>query len=263
MTPFGLASTVFRARALGAPELDLAASHGFTQIEIVSAPGHFDVTSAADVARVRAAKAATGISVAALASEPAAAQAALDAAVSLDCPLVVIRTRACAGAHLAGAEATDAGVLRKLMDHLAPRLPAAVRIAIDFPAWPSLTVDQLVDFLEDDDAPGAAVCLDAGHAALGGSAVDAAEELSGFLAGVRLHDNQGRDDSHRVPWAGTVDWPAVITSCWKAGFTGPWILAPAASPDHGTEEVLRRAVGARTRLQGILEDLAQPFTFAE
>jgi len=263
MTPFGLASTVFRARALGAPELDLAASHGFTQIEIVSAPGHFDVTSAAGVADVRAAAAASGISVAAVTSEPVAAQAAVDAAVLLNCPLVVIRTRACAGARLAAAEAADAGVLRKLMDHLASRVPAGVRIAIDFPGWPSLTMNQMVDFLEDDEAPRAGVCLDAGHAALGGSAVDAAEELSGFLAAVRLHDNQGREDSHRVPWAGAVDWPAVITSCWKAGFAGPWILAPVTSPDHGTEDVLRRAVGARTRLQGILEDLAQPFTFAE
>lgn len=263
MTPFGLASTVFRARALGAPELDLAAAHGFTQIELVDAPGHFDVRSSADVASVRAAATASGISVAALTSGPVAVRAALDAALSLNCPLVVIRTRACAGARLAGAEAADAGMLRKLMDNLASSVPAGVRIAIDFPGWPSLTVNQLVDFLEDDDAPGAGVCLDAGHAALGGSAVDAAEELSGFLAGVRMHDNQGREDSHRVPWAGAIDWPAVITSCWKAGFTGPWILAPVTSPDQGMEDVLRRAVGARTRLQGILEDLAQPFTFAE
>jgi sugar phosphate isomerase/epimerase len=263
MTPFGLASTVFRARSLGAPELDLAASSGFSQIEIVAAPGHFDVTSADDVANVRAAAAGSGISVVALTSEPAAAQAALDAAAALSCPLVVVRTRPCAAARLTGADAADAGVLRKLLDNLAPKIPAGIRIAIDFPAWPSLSADDLVDFLESDDAPGAGVWLDAGHAAIGGSAVDAAEELSGFLAGVRLHDNHGREDTHRVPWAGTVDWPAVITSCWKAGFTGPWIFAPVASPDAGAEDVLRRAVGARTRLQGILEDLAQPFTFAE
>ena len=102
MTPFGLASTVFRARPLGAPELDLAASHGFTQIEIVNAPGHFEVTSAADVARVRAAAAASGISVAALTSEPVAAHAAQDAASSVSFPLVVIRNRACAGARPVG-----------------------------------------------------------------------------------------------------------------------------------------------------------------
>jgi sugar phosphate isomerase/epimerase len=263
MTPFGLASTVFRGRALGAPELNLAASSGFTQIEIVDAPGHFDVRSAADVANVRAAATASGVSVVALTSEPAAAQAALEAAEALSCPLLVIRTRACAGARLAGAETADTGLLRKLMDTLTSRVPTGVRLAIDFPGWPSLTVGQLVDFLEDDDAPGAGVCLDAGHAALGGSAVDAAEELSGFLAAVRMHDNQGREDSHRVPWAGAIDWPAVVTSCWKAGFTGPWILAPVTPPDQGVEDVLRRAVGARTRLQGILEDLAQPFTFAE
>jgi sugar phosphate isomerase/epimerase len=263
MTPFGLASTVFRARLLGAPELDVAAANGFRQIELVSAPGHFDVTSAENVASVRAAAAGSGVSVVAVTSEPAAAHAAVDAAVTFGCLLVVIRTRACGGARLAGVDVADAHMMRRLLDDLAPKLPEGVRIAIDFPAWPSISAADLVDFLETDDAPGTGVCLDAGHAALGGSPVDAAEELSGFLTAVRLHDNQGREDSHRVPWAGAIDWPVFVTSCWKAGFTGPWILAPVAAPDTTTDDLLRRAVSARTRLQGILEDLAQPFTFAE
>jgi sugar phosphate isomerase/epimerase len=263
MTRFGLASTVFRARALGAPELDLASAHGFTQIEIVTAPGHFDVTSQAGVAQLGAAAAASGVAIMALTVEPTSAVAALDAAVALTCPLVVVRTRACGGARLSGADSADISALRKLMDTLAPRVPAGVRIAVDFPAWPGLTADELVDFLETDDAPSAGVSLDAGHAAIGANAVDAAEALAGFLTGVRLHDNHGREDNHRVPWAGAIDWPALITSSWKAGFTGPWSLAPIATADNGTEEVLRRAVSARTRLQGILDDLAQPFTFTE
>ena len=263
MTVFGLASTVFRARALGAAELELAASHGFTQVELFNAPGHFDVASAADVTQVHSSAAASGVSVIALTVEPAAVQPALEAAVTLSCPLVIVRTRACAGARLKGADHADAGTLRKLMDSLSSGLPDGVRIALDFPAWPSFAAADLVDFLEADEAPGAGVCLDAGHAAIGGSAVDAAEELSGYLAGVRLHDNHGREDNHRVPWSGAIDWAAVVTSCWKAGFTGPWILAPLETADAGIGELLRRAVGARTRLQGILEDLAQPFTFAE
>jgi len=266
MTAFGLASTVFRARALGAAEFDLSRSHGFTQVELVSAPGHFDVTSAADVSQVRSSATASGVSVIALTVEPTAVQPALEAAVTLSCPLVIVRTRACTAARLRGPDHADAGTLRKLIDGLSSGLPDGVRMVIDFPAWPSFTAANLIDFLEADEAPVAGVCLDAGHAAIGGSAVDAAEELSGYLAAVRLHDNHGREDNHRVPWSGAIDWAAVVTSCWKAGFTGPWTFSPLEAADAGPasiDELLRRSVGARTRLQGILEDLAQPFTFAE
>jgi len=267
MNVFGLASTVFRGHALGPRDLDLAAASGFTQVEVVAAPGHFEVTSEAAVAQLQAAAAAAGVSVLALTVEPAATQAALQAAVALSCPSVIVRTRTCTGARLAAAPHADAGMLRKLIDDVAPQIPSGVKVAIDFPAWPAFTSDDLVEFLESGDAAAAGVCLDAGHAALGGSAVDAAETLSGFLHVVRLHDNHGREDNHRVPGSGAIDWPAVMTSCWKAGFTGPWILAPIdaadGSPNGASDETVRRAVGARTRLQAILEDLAQPFTFTE
>ena len=103
MTSFVLSTLVFRAQALGARELDLAAAHGFSAIEVVSAPGHFDVTVPSDVAQVQAALASSGVSTAALAVPPGAAPTAIEIAQSLNCPLVVIRTRACAGARLPAA----------------------------------------------------------------------------------------------------------------------------------------------------------------
>ena len=263
MNAFGLASTVFRAQSLGARELNRVAAAGFTHLEVVSAPGHFDVTDSSHVAALQAAAGNEGISIAAVTAEPSAAQAAVETAVALSCPLVVVRTRGCATAKLAATPSGEMGLLKTTVDDLAPGLPAGVRLAIDFPAWPALRAEDLVDFLESADVTGLGVSLDAGHAALGGSAVDAAEFFSGFLAMARLHDNHGRDDQHRVPGAGAIDWPAVITSCWKTGFTGPWILGPISTSEADTDDVLRRTVGARTRLQAILEDLAQPFTFTE
>ncbi len=88
-----------------------------------------------------------------------------------------------------------------------------------------------------------------------------AEVLSGLVMATLLHDNSGRDDLHRAPGEGTVNWPAVLTRCWKTGFTGPWIIDVVEEP--GRSDALTRAVGARARLQAILEDLAQPMTFTE
>ena len=93
-----------------------------------------------------------------------------------------------------------------------------------------------------------------GHAHLSGGAPETIEALSGYLVTVHAHDNQGRDDQHRLPYSGSVDWPATLMALWKTGFTGP-------DPDAAT--TLARAVGARTRLQAILDDLAQPMVFPE
>jgi hypothetical protein len=48
---------------------------------------------------------------------------------------------------------------------------------------------------------------------------------------------------------------------WKTGYTGPAVFELTAEPDVAT--TLTRAVSARTRLQAILDDLAQPMVFPE
>jgi DNA-directed RNA polymerase specialized sigma24 family protein len=87
------------------------------------------------------------------------------------------------------------------------------------------------------------------------------EQLAGYVQTIHVNDNLGRTDDHRLPFAGAIEWPAVLMELEKTGYSGPLVLELAGEPDAAT--AIARAVGARTRLQGILEDLAQPFTFAE
>jgi hypothetical protein len=47
----------------------------------------------------------------------------------------------------------------------------------------------------------------------------------------------------------------------KTGYRGPLVLEVAGDPDPAA--AITRAVGARTRLQAILDDLAQPMVFPE
>jgi sugar phosphate isomerase/epimerase len=62
-----------------------------------------------------------------------------------------------------------------------------------------------------------------------------------------------------VQFDGTLDWTATLTAISKVGYAGPLVFE---LPDHGdAAHVLERAVGARRRLQGILEGLAAPFRF--
>jgi sugar phosphate isomerase/epimerase len=134
-------------------------------------------------------------------------------------------------------------------------------VAVQAPGGRLASAETLVAVLESLDDPRLGVCLDVGHAHLVDAASESPEVLSGLVMTVLLHDSNGREDVHRAPGEGTVNWAAVLTACWKTGYSGPWFIDVAEEPGRGRP--VARAVGARTRLRAILEDLAQPMTFTE
>jgi len=91
------------------------------------------------------------------------------------------------------------------------------------------------------------VCLDYGHANLMGDLGDAIETVSGHLWTTHVHDNDGRKDDHRVPFAGRIDWDAAIMETQKIGYDGVLMFEVADTGDP--IEVLRRTVKARERIE--------------
>jgi sugar phosphate isomerase/epimerase len=122
------------------------------------------------------------------------------------------------------------------------------------------TPDSLLQWLDGELALGSAgVCLDFGHAHLMGGAPEAAESLSGHVIATHIHDNRGVEDSHFVPFEGTVDWAASLAAVWKIGYAGRLTFEVA---DHGDAmATLARTVRARARLQAILDELTLPISF--
>jgi len=94
-----------------------------------------------------------------------------------------------------------------------------------------------------------------------GGAPEAAEALSGQVIATHVHDNLGKLDNHLVPFQGNIDWAATLTAMWKIGYSGPLMFEVADQGDAAA--VLARTVGARTRLQAILDGLSEPFRFEE
>jgi sugar phosphate isomerase/epimerase len=139
-------------------------------------------------------------------------------------------------------------------------LAAGVSLALEVIPNDLATPEALADWLTGDLELGdAGACLDVGHAHLVGGAPEAAEVLSGHIITTHIHDNAGRSDDHLVPFAGTIDWPATLMALSKVGYAGPLMFE---LPDHGdAERTLDQAVGARGRLQAILDDLSQPLGF--
>ena len=261
MTAFGLSTSLFGHARPGAAEFDLIAAHGFPLVELSAGTGRFDVRDPRHVTEVLALAGAAGVAIGSVAVALEDASLALHGAADLGCPILVAHAGGCVAHGAASRQApADAGALRRTIEHVAEHAAEKnIALVIEFPA--ALGAEAVAELIESMDGARVGVCLDVGHAHLAGDAPEAIDILSGLISTIHLHDNNGRADGHRAPFAGSVDWPATLMALWKTGFSGPNIIEIVPDPDVTT--ALTRAVGARTRLQAILDDLAQPMAFPE
>jgi len=261
MTHFEISSSGLGVMISKSEKWALAAEHGFREIEFAPPSDLFGLDKRHVLSMIQEDARKSGIRFTALSAGLADASIALSLMPELACDLLVIRAGSCR-IHPADARTpvVDAHGLRRALEPMA--LQAAdtgVSMAVEFPAaWRS---QSMIDLIEGLEAPAVGVCLDLGHAHLSEGAPEAIEQLAGYTRTIHLHDNVGRTDDHRPPFSGSIEWPAVLMELEKTGYSGPLVLELAGEPDAAT--TIARAVGARTRLQAILDDLAQPMVFPE
>jgi len=264
MTTFGISTTIFGQTRPGAREFEGLASHGFAAVELAIGPGGpawLAPSPGAQASPLRADAAAAGLEIASVSVAVVDALPALPFAADLGCRLLVVRTGPCAmHGPVRVAAHPDPATLRRAIEPIAERAAAMeMAVALAFPA--SVPSTHAVAFIESFDESTLGACLDTGHAHLADGVPDAIEQLAGYILTTHAHDNHGREDSHRVPCAGSIDWPVAMMELEKTGYGGRILFEIAPEPDVAT--ALARAVGARTRLQAILDDLAQPIIFQE
>ena len=284
---FGLSTHLFHNDRLERAHLDAIAAAGFTAIEIFATRTHVDYHDRRRVLEIGAWLRETGLEAISMhapicdsfvggawgraysnaSARPAVRQeavdetlAALEAARHLGCRTIVMHLGLPKGQAIP-ADDNNAAAARHSLETLADAATAAgVRLALELIPNSLSTADALEALFGGElDLGSAGVCLDLGHAHLMGDVPEAAEVLSGHIITTHVHDNDRKSDAHRVPGEGTIHWASAMTALGKVGYTGPLIFEVADQGDAAA--VLRRTVGARDRLQAILEDLAQPLDF--
>lgn len=64
-------------------------------------------------------------------------------------------------------------------------------------------------------------CLDTGHALLTGSDIyQSIIDLAPILTTLHIHDNNGIEDQHRMPWTGILDWPRFTRGLREINYQG-------------------------------------------
>jgi sugar phosphate isomerase/epimerase len=284
---FGISTHLFHAERLHRRHVEMIAQCGFTWLEVFATRTHFPYHDAAAVTELEHWIDELGITAGSVhlpisagipggvwgkpysnaSSDAAVRQRAIDetrlacdAAAQLGCSIAVLHLGVPRGIEMPAPD-NDLRAARSSLEQIvavaaAARLQLAIEVIPNQLSGPPVLRDLLAGDLELGST---GVCLDIGHAHLLGGAPEAAEILGGHILTTHVHDNRGQADDHLVPFGGTIDWATTLMALSKVGYSGPLVFEVA--DDGDAAEVLKRTVGARSRLQAILDDLSAPLEF--
>jgi sugar phosphate isomerase/epimerase len=259
---FGLSTHLFHDQPLGPAHFTQVAAHGFLLVELFATRTHFDYHSAAaarDLGKWLTdeglflhsvhAPIAEGLvgSVWGGAYSNAAgdearrqravreAEAALQIADVVPFEYLVVHLGVPDAQRPGTGQNVPDAARRSVTELAALASKRGVRLALEVIPNRLSTPEALVRLIEDElDTKDIGICLDYGHAFLGGDLADAIEVASGHLVTTHVHDNDGREDSHLVPFEGRIDWSTAVMTTQKVGYEGVWLmeLANTSSPDR-------------------------------
>jgi sugar phosphate isomerase/epimerase len=278
---FGISTHLYHDYRLGREHLEEMAAHGFERVEVFATRTHLDYHNPAVIADLQQWLAGAGLELHGVHAPVGESFSAgrWGPLMNLASPDEAARLRAVADAehalriarripfgvlvtHLgvpsgvddarSGAEVNRRDAARRSIETLAPQAEAlGVRLAVEVIPNELSRPEALVHFVEEVvDEARVGICLDFGHAHIGGDLVDAIETVSEHVITTHVHDNGGRTDDHLVPFAGTIDWPIALTTIQKIGYEGTLVFEVANQ--RSTAETLRGARKARDRMERLL-----------
>jgi sugar phosphate isomerase/epimerase len=274
---FGISTHLYHDQKLDRSHLTQVAGYGFESIELFATRSHFDYHDAAAVSALGEWLATAGLGLHSVhapitdrfgagdkwvptysiaAGDGARRQATLDEvraalAITKQIPFKVLVVHV--GTPDARGAANDnnrAAAARSIEEICRMAEPFGVQVALEVIPNALSTPSALVTLLERDLVATPGICLDFGHAFLGGDVPDAIEIVAEHLIATHVHDNHRRSDEHLAPYLGAIDWDAALMSMQKIGFEGTYLmeLANTGSP----AEVLEAARRGRQQFERAL-----------
>lgn len=277
---FGISTHLFHNEPLSEQHLREVAAHLFDRIELFATHGHFEYGDSAAVSQLGRWLDATGLRLhsvhapiveslvgtrwgapysIATTDQAARERAVREAIAAVEIARTVAYPYLVVHVGLPDYQAPPAGdndrqqARRSIEQIYSVAEPLGVRLALEVIPNQLSTPESLVQMIEDElELPGVGICLDFGHAFLGGDVLDAVETVSGHLITTHVHDNRGKVDDHLAPFDGSIDWLAALMTVQKVGYEGTLLFELQGGEPATT--LLRRAVEVRKRFEQILAD---------
>jgi len=266
---FGISTHLYHDLRLERQHLAQIASYGFEDVELFATRSHFDYRDPSALDALADWLATTGLTLRSVhapitdqfgagdtwaptfsnaSADAARRQAAIDEtaaalAIARRIPFSVLVVHLGTPDSKAGAgdnNRTAAGRSAEEICRLAE--PLGVRVAFEVIPNALSSPSVLTDLLDRQiESPVAGICLDFGHAFLGGDVPDAVETVAEHLIATHVHDNHRRNDEHLAPYRGSIDWDAALVSMQKIGYDGTYMmeLANTGTPAAVLEDARR------------------------
>jgi sugar phosphate isomerase/epimerase len=273
---FGISTHLYHDQRLTRDHLAQIAGYGFEAVELFATRSHVDYHDPAVLLRLAQWLKETGLALHSIhapitdqfgggttfstaASEAARRQtavreteAALAVVTRIPAKFLVVHLGV-PGAHAASGDNSRAAAARSAEEICRLAEPLGVRVALEVIPNDLSSAQALVTMLDRDfDGTSVGLCMDFGHAHLMGDVADAIEVTAEHLVTTHVHDNTRRDDSHLVPYQGTIDWAGALMSMRKIGYDGTYMMELANTGN--VTAVLEEARRARQRIERALAD---------
>jgi len=99
------------------------------------------------------------------------------------------------------------------------------------------------------------LCYDCGHGNMIPDGLDQLDALKHRLIAVHLHDNNGREDQHKIPFTGTVDWRRLMRIIAESAYD-KWLSLEVSLRNTGIQDeahFLARSYDAGAKLTEMLQ----------
>jgi sugar phosphate isomerase/epimerase len=140
----------------------------------------------------------------------------------------------------------DLDPLRRSLDALAPLArKLGMRIAVENGDWAVIR-----RLLNEYPPEFLGLCYDSGHGNVDGVGLAELELLKSRLVSIHLHDNNGTEDEHRLPFSGTVDWARLVSILGSSAYKKCISMESTMGREGiaNEDEFLAKAFMAGTRL---------------
>jgi len=273
---FGISTHLYHEQRLSREHLAQIAEYGFEAVEVFATRSHFDYHEPAAIAQLAGWLKETGLALHGIhapitnrllpgdrwgdvisnavgdsAQRQAAvreADVALNIARQIPTDVFVVHL----GTPTAkGGENNRTAALRSVEEIARLAEPLGIKVALEVIPNPLSDAATLVELLEKDlEAPRTGICLDFGHAFLMGDVADTIETVAEHLITTHVHDNNGKNDDHLVPFEGRINWDIALMTMQKVGYDGTYLmeLANTGSP----AAVLEQARAARVKFEKLM-----------
>lgn len=96
------------------------------------------------------------------------------------------------------------------------------------------------------------ICLDTGHANVGGEVIHATKKFQSRLSTLHVSDNNGEMDEHGLPEEGNIKWPGFLATLAQGSYDGPFMYELVKREDNSS--ILKKAKSIYEKFKPIFKE---------